>query len=88
MAAAVVDGVIYLIGGVSSPVYWENKNEAYNPATNSWSTCKADMPTGRQYLAAAAVDGVIYAIGGWSFAKTFATTNEAYTTALYVYIKD
>jgi len=38
--------------------------EAYNPATNTWTT-KAPMPTPRQGHAVAVVNGRIYAIGGW-----------------------
>ena len=72
-AAAVVDGVIYAIGGETG--VFETKNEAYDPGANTW-TIMADMPTGRRYLAAAAVDGVIYAIGGWT--GDLEAKNEAY----------
>lgn len=66
---AVVNGVLYVIGG------WVNNGgpnthlgrlstvEAYDPATDRWTT-KAPMPTPRYALGVAAVDGVIYAIGG------------------------
>ncbi|HEX7622907.1 MAG TPA: kelch repeat-containing protein, partial [Anaeromyxobacteraceae bacterium] len=50
-----------------SPVvtYFSTANEAYNPATNTW-TSKARMPTGRYGLAAAALNGKVYAIGGYN----------------------
>jgi N-acetylneuraminic acid mutarotase len=76
MAVAVVNGVIYAIGGISSDGY-ETKNEAYDPFANSWTT-KNPLPTGRVGLAAAAVDGVIYAIGGWSYSVLYENKNEAY----------
>jgi hypothetical protein len=84
-AAAAVDSLIYAIGG-DSGVY-QTANEAYNPASDSWST-KAPLPAGRIRLAAAVVDGVIYAIGGTTSSTTYGTVNDAYTPALYVYAKD
>lgn len=66
---AVVNGILYVIGG------WVNGGgptthlgrlatvEAYDPATDRWTT-KAPMPTPRYALGAAALDGIIYAIGG------------------------
>src|SRR5207249_2121084 len=67
-AVAGADGRIYAIGGFN---YFGLNNgvdavalntvEAYNPASNSWSTL-APMPTARGYLAAVAgADGRIYA---------------------------
>jgi hypothetical protein len=79
MAVAVVNGVIYAIGGISSDGY-ETKNEAYDPFANSWTT-KNPLPTGRVGLAAVAVDGVIYAIGGYSSTNQYETKNEAYNPA-------
>jgi N-acetylneuraminic acid mutarotase len=80
LAAAAVDGVVYVIGGRSSSTSYETANEAYDPATNSWSA-RADMTTGRRHLAAAAVDRVIYAIGGQSSSTSYETANEAYDPA-------
>jgi N-acetylneuraminic acid mutarotase len=66
LAAAVVNGIVYAIGGqtvngVTGVAL--NTVEAYNPASNSWSTA-ASMPTPRWDLAVVAVNGKIYAIGG------------------------
>src|SRR6266545_365477 len=55
--------------------------EAYNPATNSWTT-KASMPTPRAYLGAAAIDGVIYAAGGQGDESFFVSNVEAYNPSL------
>jgi hypothetical protein len=63
--AAVVDGMIYLVGGSGpgrpgTPVL---PVAAYNPRTDTWTNL-ADIPTGRKVLTACAVDGIVYAIGG------------------------
>jgi hypothetical protein len=61
---AVVDDIIYLIGGglsESSPPV--STVMAYNPDTETWNQ-KADMPTARSLLSASVVDGKIYAVGG------------------------
>ena len=57
--ASVVDGKIYVIGGLGTLT----RVDMYDPETDSW-TAKADMPTGRQWLSSSVVDGKIYAIGG------------------------
>ena len=67
---AVVNGVLYVIGGwvndggLNSHLGRLSTVEAYDPATDRWTT-KAPMPTARAALGAAAVDGIIYAIGGF-----------------------
>jgi len=69
-AIAVVDGIIYVIGGAFDEDYLNEVNvevlsavEAYNPATDTWTT-KADMPTARYNAAACVIDGRIYVSGG------------------------
>ena len=42
-----------------------NTVEAYDPATDTWTT-RASMPTARSQLAVAVVNGLLYAIGGQS----------------------
>jgi N-acetylneuraminic acid mutarotase len=62
-AAAVVDGIIYVMGGggVVSPA--TAAVEAYDPKTDRWTT-KTAMPVPRCVHAACALNGLIYAIGG------------------------
>lgn len=76
MAAAEINGVIYVVGGqyvgahdgtvarLSDLVYLTD-NEAYDPATDTWSK-KAPMPTARMARGTnnAVVDGKLYVIGG------------------------
>jgi len=73
-ASAVVDGKIYIIGG--GPEGGANHAgpdglsvvEAYDPATDTWTTI-ADMPEPRGLLSASAIGGIIYAIGGKTTTK-------------------
>ena len=74
-AAAVVNNIIYTIGGDSTSTNFLSTNEAYDPSTDTWTT-KAPMPTGRSALAAAVLNNKIYAIGG--FNGNPLSTNEAY----------
>lgn len=81
-AAAVVDGVIYVVGGrdasiPDSPASRLQTNEAYDPVTDSWTT-RAPMPTRRHGHVAVAVDGILYAIGGDTAPFTYINANEAY----------
>ena len=69
-STAVVDGKIYLIGGLLFES--EKKNtfglstvEVYDTKNNSWQRL-ADMPTPRLQAGAAVVDGKIYVVGGYS----------------------
>jgi N-acetylneuraminic acid mutarotase len=62
LAAAAVDGNVYVFGGETTKKTFFN-NEKYNPKTNSWSE-EPPMPTPRHGLAAIAVGNNIYAIAG------------------------
>jgi len=67
-ALAVVNGKIYAIGGIgydSNNVLRLDVMEEYDPVTDTWAT-KAQMPTGRLYLAASSANQKIYAFGGSS----------------------
>jgi N-acetylneuraminic acid mutarotase len=68
-AAAATGGILYVMGGYvgfdgpPNSGGWSAALEAYDPATNTWTT-KAPMPTARGHFAAVALNGRIYAIGG------------------------
>lgn len=69
LAAAVVDGRLYAIGG-----RWGGQGnlatvEAYDPATDRW-TRKRDMPTARSGFTAAVIAGRIHVVGGESLASS------------------
>jgi N-acetylneuraminic acid mutarotase len=67
LAAGVVNGILYAVGGRDSNgvsgAHAVNTVEAYDPSTNSWTT-KAPMPTARLALVVGVVNGMLYAIGG------------------------
>src|SRR5437764_13642946 len=63
-AAGVINGVLYVAGGVGSGgVGGIAAVEAYDPATSTWTT-KAPMPTARGAAAAGVINGVLYVVGG------------------------
>lgn len=62
-ASAMVNGIIYVIGGQDASGAAVATLEMYNPASNSW-TSGSPMPTARKYAAAVAVMNDIYVIGG------------------------
>ena len=74
VAAASINGKIYVIGGieVNRAPHLPNPGDLtldrvqeYDPATNTWAQ-KRDMPTKRARMAAVAFDGMIYVFGGIS----------------------
>jgi N-acetylneuraminic acid mutarotase len=81
--SAVVDGKIYVIGGIDRAIV--AAVEEYDPATDTWTGC-APMRTKRVWLSAAAVDGIIYAVGGYDGSRDVPTV-EAYDPATNKWIK-
>jgi hypothetical protein len=66
-AGAVVDGLLYVIGGEESGGARNGFVQIYDPDTDSWDDSSADtMPTPVSNLCAAALDGLIYVPGGWT----------------------
>jgi N-acetylneuraminic acid mutarotase len=59
-AAEVVDGKLYILGGLDSG---QGKVQIYDPATNQWSL-GADMPFGAGSCASSIIGGQIYVAGG------------------------
>ena len=62
-ATAVVDNIIYTIGGMEAKSATGKVVEAYDPVANKWTT-KASLPEGRFNMPAAAYNGKIYIFGG------------------------
>jgi N-acetylneuraminic acid mutarotase len=87
LTANVVNGKIYLIGGMQysskSPFYVEaNLTEVYDLATNSWSTA-APMPLAVYGYASAVINGKIHIVGGSESPGTagtgdFVNSNQVY----------
>ena len=81
-AGAVVNGILYVIGGrggkTDNGLEAFATVEAYDPATNMWTT-KAAMPTPRFGAAAGVVNGIVYVVGGFSGeGRRVLSTVEAY----------
>jgi N-acetylneuraminic acid mutarotase len=62
-SAGVVNGMLYVAGGLDIHFHSLKTFEAYDPSTDSWTT-KASMPTARADQAAGVVNGVLYEVGG------------------------
>ena len=63
LAAGVINGIFYAVGGSDVDFQPSDALEAYDPATDTWTT-KAPMPTPRDGLAAGVVNGILYVVGG------------------------
>jgi len=73
MAAANVGGIIYVMGGneFGGPPGNSSRNDAYDPATNSW-TAKASLPIAQHAAEAVVIGGKVNILGG--FENTGMTT--------------
>ena len=72
IAATVVDGKIYVVGGFSQPSLSNVLDfaisravEVYHPATDTWSGTTS-LPEGRHHAGIASLDGFMYVIGGFT----------------------
>ena len=70
VAAAAVNGKIYVVGGFAKPsvsniLSISNAVEVYDPQTNQWGT-KAALPTRLHHAGAASVGGKLYVVGGFT----------------------
>ena len=65
VTSALLDGVIYVIGGFRATGGNANLVEAYDTGGDSWSV-KAPLPQSLDHVGAAAVGGKIYVVGGYS----------------------
>ena len=81
LTAQFLNGILYAVGGTNNEAKSLTTNEAYDPATDTW-TEKAPMLTARQHLASAVSDDKMYAIGGRTSGKSSnLNNNEAYDPA-------
>src|SRR5215218_4348350 len=80
VAAAVLDGVLYVVGqypGSSGP---PGANEAYDPRVGQWAS-RAPLPAELDHACAAAFDGRLYVVGGYLRAGRGVNTLFAYDPA-------
>jgi DNA-binding CsgD family transcriptional regulator/N-acetylneuraminic acid mutarotase len=76
LAAAVVDGLIYVPGGYNSAGEVVTTTEVYDPANDTWGT-RAPLPAPLCAYAIAAVDGKLFVFGGWD--------GDSYVASVYEY---
>ena len=72
LGVTVVNGLLYAVGGSNSSGFLATV-EAYDPATNTW-TSKASVPTRRSGVGVAVINGELYAVGGGNTAGALATS--------------
>jgi uncharacterized repeat protein (TIGR01451 family) len=75
VGAAVLNGRIYVVGGMSNNLRLLEAAEVYDPAADSWASV-APLPVGLSGTAAAAADGKLYVFGGDSDSGSVNTTYE------------
>lgn len=75
IAAAVVDGLIYVPGGYTSAGEVITAMEVYDPAHDTWDA-RAPLPAPLCAYAIAAVDGKLFVFGGWNGASYVASVYE------------
>jgi energy-converting hydrogenase Eha subunit A len=82
LGVAAINGILYAVGGFNS-----NDNslpplptvEAYDPATDTWTT-KASMLTARRNLGVAAINGILYALGPTNTVEAYDPATDTWTT--------
>jgi N-acetylneuraminic acid mutarotase len=79
-ATAVVDDILYTIGGLEAEAPTGVVVEAYDPSSDSWEA-KAPLPEGRFNMSAAALHGTIYLFGGAEVEGNVTDTVYAYDPA-------
>lgn len=78
MSVGVINDVVYVVGGYNRQLGYVNNNEAFDPASNTWTT-KAPMRTPRETRGSnsAVIDGRLYVVGG-NASGHCTDANEAY----------
>ena len=85
--AGVVDGRIYVIGGVVGDLEGAALSTVheYDPETDTWMR-KANMPTARMWPSSSVLNGKIYVVGGANFGGPVFSTVEEYDPTTDIWI--
>lgn len=76
MPHVVLDGKVYVIGGLDRVPTGSTLVEVFDPSTNSWET-KAEMPFPLHHHGVAAINGKLYVLGGYQ-RNTFNSTTHLF----------
>src|SRR5689334_9122757 len=76
VAAAAVNGKLYVFGGSIAGQSDLKRTEEYDPATDKW-TGRAEMPYGGSHMIAVALNNKIYVVGGFQGARHANALNNA-----------
>ena len=79
-AAAIVDGKIYVSGGLAESGQYSDALEAYDPVADTWTTL-ASLSRAREHHASAVVNGKLYVFGGYSSSAGRMDLVEVYSPA-------
>jgi N-acetylneuraminic acid mutarotase len=63
LGVAVVNGILYAVGGAGASSPALATVEAYTPGNDTWES-RAPLPEGRSHLNASVIDGILYVAGG------------------------
>ena len=76
MPHVVLDGMIYVVGGILESRQATNVMEVYDPSRDLWSPAKA-LPVSMHHLGVAAANGKLYVLGGY-FGNSFNEGNRVF----------
>lgn len=88
-AAAVCDGKAYVFGGrsgTSSSYTYHNKNECYDPATDTWLSMASFSTVSRHSLTAVELDGKIHVLGGYNNSENVTSFHDQYDPVSNSYV--
>ncbi len=77
--ASVVNGIIYVFGGMDSDRQPLDSVEAYDPATDTWTT-KNSMPVSCSIANSVTINGLIYVYGGENGIMVYDPLTDAWST--------
>jgi N-acetylneuraminic acid mutarotase len=75
--ADIIDGKLYVVGGIDAGFTVSNKAYQYDPSTDVW-TALPNMSVAREKPAVAAVNGKLFVSGGWDANGTPVALTEVY----------
>ncbi len=79
--SAVVNGQLFVVGGLTNSFTPTGAVQVYDPATDTWILRASTMPTPRTFVNVGLINGILYAVGGGDATGSHVATNESYNPA-------